>query len=92
LDNKKDIYEKIFEAANNFSKKAESMMKIGENKINIKLIKKEVEKRKLYLGNSIYKWYYSNEIEIDEILRVCKEIKDLEEKIDEINSKISKSN
>lgn len=88
LDNEKDIYEKIFKKASNFSKKAESVVKIGENKINIKLIEKEIEKRKLYLGDCIYKWYSSSQIQIDEVLRVCKEIKELKEKIDKINKKI----
>lgn len=90
MDNKKNLSEKVFKAASNVTKKAEGAMKIGEYKINIKLINKDIEKRKLYIGNLIYKWYNSNEIDRNEIQRACKEVVELEEKINEIHRKISK--
>lgn len=90
MENKKKLSEKVFKVASSATKKAEDVMKTGEYKINIKLISTEIEKRKLYIGNLIYKWYNNNEIEKNEILKTCKEIMDLEEKINEIQRKISR--
>ncbi|SKC91395.1 hypothetical protein [Maledivibacter halophilus] len=90
MDKGKDISEKIFETANNISKKGDSILKIGEYKINIKLIQKEIRRKKLYLGDLIYKWSQKNEVEMNAITTICNEIKDLEIEIEEINKEILK--
>lgn len=87
----KDISDKLFETAANLSKRGDYILKIGESKINIKLIKNEIRKKKLYLGDLIYKWSQNNKVEISEITTVCNEIKDLEIEIDVINKEILKN-
>lgn len=90
MDNKKDISEKIFEAASNLSKKGDYMLKIGEYKINIRLLDKDIRKRKLDIGDIIYKGYRNNKVDVDEIIMICTEIKDLEIKIEKIDKEILK--
>lgn len=89
LDYMKDISTKIYDAASHFTKKADCIIKIGEYKIEIKLNEKDIEKRKLYLGDLIYKWYTNDEIEVDNIVKICNEISKLENRIDNIEKKIS---
>lgn len=90
MNSKKDISEKIFERASDLSKKGENMLKIGEYKINIRLFDKDIRKRKLVIGDIIYKGYRSNKVDVDEVIRICTEIKDLETKIEKINKEILK--
>lgn len=90
MDNKKDISEKIFETASNLSKKGDYILKIGEYKINIRLLDKDIRKRKLDIGDIIYKGYRNNKVDVDEIIRICTEIRDLEIKIKKIDKEILK--
>lgn len=90
LDNKKDISEKIFETASNLSKKGDYILKIGEYKINIRLLYKEIRKRKLDIGDIIYKGYRNNKVDVDEVIKICTEIKELEIKIEKIDKEIFK--
>lgn len=87
----KDISGKLYETAANLSKRGDYILKIGESKINIKLIKNEIRKKKLYLGDLIYKWSQNNKVEISEITAICNEIKDLEIEIEAINKEMLKN-
>lgn len=87
----KDISGKLYETAANLSKRGDYILKIGESKINIKIIKNEIRKKKLYLGDLIYKWSQNNKVEISEITAICNEIKDLEIEIEAINNEMLKN-
>lgn len=90
MDSKKNLSEKAFKAASSVTKKAEAAVKISKYKIDLKLINKDIEKIKLYIGTLVYKWYNDNEIDKSEIIRGFTDIMELEEKANEIHRKISK--
>lgn len=86
----KSISEKIVSKANNISKQADYLVLIGEYKMDIKHLNKEIEKLELLIGKCIYNWFFNKSFDIKDVPRLCREIREKEIELKKIESKIAK--
>lgn len=84
-----DISDRIVGTANNISKQADYYVALSEYKMDIRHLNKEIQKLQLLIGRYIYNWFFYNDLNIKEVPRLCREIKQKETEIKKIQGKMA---
>ncbi len=86
----KDFSNKFFKSAGKISKKSDKLIKMGECKLDIKHLEKDIARKKALIGHYIHQWYMNRAIDINEVPRLCKEICEREKEINKIQNEINR--
>lgn len=84
-----DFMKDLIDTASNISKKTDYIIKIGECKMDIRHCQKEIDKRKVLLGEHVYNWFAYRNIDIKELPKLCREILDYENEIGRLNKEVA---